>query len=65
MEPMLVVMHASDVLNAKAERHDDNLSAFETILLEEVLSIVKQGYRTDCDPRRVIGDASLGGATTG
>lgn len=63
MEPMLVVMHASDVLDPPdLRRGDENMRAFETIILDELLPIVKQRYRTATDPRMwAIAGMSLGG----
>jgi len=63
MEPMLVVMHASDVLDPPDfRRGDENMRAFETIILNELLPIVKQLYRASADPRMwAIAGLSLGG----
>ena len=63
MVPMLVVMHASDVLDPPDfRRGDENMHAFETVILNEVLPIVKQRYRTASDPRMwAIAGLSLGG----
>jgi enterochelin esterase-like enzyme len=63
MEPMLVVMHASDVLDPPdLRRGDENMRAFETIILDELLPIVTQRYRTATDPLMwAIAGLSLGG----
>ena len=63
MVPMLVVMHASDVLDPPDfRRGDENMHAFETVILNEVLPIVKQRYRAATDPRMwAIAGLSLGG----
>jgi enterochelin esterase family protein len=63
MVPMLVVMHASDVLDRSGgRRSDDNLSDFEAILLDEVLPLVRKRYRVSSDPQSwAIGGLSLGG----
>lgn len=63
MEPMVVVMHASDVFDPPDfRRGDENMRAFETVILNEVLPIVKQRYRTVTDPRMwAIAGVSLGG----
>lgn len=63
MESMLVVMHASDVLDPPdLRRGDENMHAFETIVVDELLPIVKQRYRTATDPCMwAIAGLSLGG----
>jgi enterochelin esterase-like enzyme len=63
MQPMLVVMHASDVLEPPdLRRGDENMMAFETIIIDELLPLVKQRYRTAVDPRMwAIAGLSLGG----
>ena len=63
MVPMVVVMHASDVLEPRDGRRGDvNLKAFETILLDELLPIVRKRYRVSDDPRSwAIAGLSLGG----
>jgi enterochelin esterase-like enzyme len=63
MVPAVVIMHASDVLDPPdLRRGDDNLFAFETIVMNELLPLVKQRYRLSTDPR-MWGNAglSLGG----
>jgi enterochelin esterase family protein len=62
MEPMLVVMHASDVLDPPdLRRGDENLRAFETVIVDELLPIVKQRYRPASDPKLwAIAGLSLG-----
>jgi enterochelin esterase family protein len=61
MEPMVVVMHASDV-DASGRRGDEYLSRFETILVDELVPAVKQRYRTNANPAfwAIVG-LSLGG----
>jgi enterochelin esterase-like enzyme len=63
MEPMIVVMHASDVdERAEQRRGDDNLRQFETILVDELVPAVKQRYRTNTTPASwAIAGLSLGG----
>ena len=63
MVPMVVVMHASDVLDPPDERRgDENLRAFETVVVNELLPAVKQRYRVSADPTRwAIAGLSLGG----
>jgi enterochelin esterase family protein len=63
MVPMLVVMHASDVLDRPGGRRgDENMRAFETIIVDELLPIVKQRYRAAADPGMwAIAGLSLGG----
>ena len=63
MVPMVVVMHASDVLDRSGERRsDNNLREFETILLNELVPLVKKRYRVSPDPRSwAIAGLSLGG----
>lgn len=60
MEPMIVVMHASDVL--ENGRRDDNLRAFEPILVDELVPIVRKRYRTRSQPNLwALAGLSLGG----
>lgn len=63
MVPMIVVMHASDVLDRAGERRsDNNLREFETILVNELVPLVKKRYRVSSDPRSwAIAGLSLGG----
>ena len=63
MVPMVVVIHASDVLDrAGARRGDENLREFEAILVDELLPLVKKQYRVMADPRSwAIAGLSLGG----
>jgi enterochelin esterase family protein len=63
MAPMLVVMHASDVLDrAGARRSDENLAEFEAVLVNELLPLVRKRYRVRTDPRWwAIAGLSLGG----
>jgi len=63
MAPMVVVMHASDALTRPAGRRgDENLRAFEAILVNELLPLVKQRYRVSSDARQwAIAGLSLGG----
>lgn len=63
MVPMIVVMHASDVLeSAKERRGDDNLREFEAIVVDELLPVVRQRYRVSSTPRSwAIAGLSLGG----
>jgi enterochelin esterase-like enzyme len=63
MAPMVVVMHASDMLDrAGARRRDENLHEFEAILTTELLPLVKKRYRVTTDPRSwAIAGLSLGG----
>jgi enterochelin esterase family protein len=63
MLPMVVVMHASDVLDrAGARRSDENLREFEAILTKELLPLVKKQFRVRTDPRSwAIAGLSLGG----
>ena len=63
MVSMIVVMHASDVLeSAKERRGDENLREFEAILVDELLPVVRQRYRVNTDPRSwAIAGLSLGG----
>jgi enterochelin esterase-like enzyme len=63
MEPMIVVMHASDVdTRAEQRRGDDNLRQFERILAEELVPAVKQRYRVVGSPDSwAIVGLSLGG----
>ncbi len=50
MTPAIVVMHASDVnRRARARRGDDNLGQFETILVDELVPLVKARYRVRTD----------------
>jgi enterochelin esterase family protein len=63
MEPMIVVMHASDVLDRPGQRRSDgNLHEFEEILVNEVAPLVRQRYRVRSDSRSwAIAGLSLGG----
>jgi enterochelin esterase-like enzyme len=63
MVPMIVVMHASDALDRPgARRSDENLSEFETILVSEVLPLVRSRYRVQSQPDAwAIAGLSLGG----
>src|SRR4030095_2556850 len=63
MEPMIVVMHASDVdERAPQRRGDDNLRQFETILVDELVPVIKQRYRTNTNAASwAIAGLSLGG----
>jgi enterochelin esterase family protein len=63
MVPMVVIMHASDVLDPPDERRGDgNLRAFETVLVDELLPLVRRRYRLSADPRSwAIAGLSLGG----
>jgi enterochelin esterase-like enzyme len=63
MEPMIVVMHASDVdERAEQRRGDENLRQFETIVVDELVPTVKQRYRTNTNAAFwAIGGLSLGG----
>src|SRR5439155_26201988 len=60
---MIVLMHASEVLeSAKRRCGDDNLREFEAILVYEFLPVVRQRYRVSHDPRSwAIAGLSLGG----
>jgi len=63
MAPAIIVMHASDVdPAARTRRGDDNLRQFETILVDELVPLVKERYRvrTDASSWAVAG-VSLGG----
>jgi enterochelin esterase family protein len=61
MEPMIVVMHASDV-DALGRRGDEYLQRFENILVEELVPAVKQRYRVNVNPASwAIVGLSLGG----
>ena len=63
MAPTIIVMHASDVdPAARTRRGDDNLRQFETILVDELVPLVKERYRvrTDASSWAVAG-VSLGG----
>jgi enterochelin esterase-like enzyme len=60
MVPMIVVMHASDVL--ENGKRDDNLRQFEPLLIEELLPVVRKRYRVSSQPRLwAIAGLSLGG----
>jgi enterochelin esterase family protein len=63
MVPMIVVMHASDVLDRAGERRsDNNLREFEATLVNELVPLVRQRYRVSSDPRSwAIAGLSLGG----
>jgi enterochelin esterase family protein len=63
MEPMIVVMHASDVDERLPQRRgDDNLRQFETILVDELVPAIKQRYRTSSNVASwAIAGLSLGG----
>ena len=63
MVPAVVVMHASDVLDPPDERRgDENLFAFESVIVNEVVPAVKQRYRVSSDSRQwAIAGLSLGG----
>ena len=63
MVPMVVIMHASDVLDPPdMRRGDENLRAFETVVTNELLPLVKGRYRVSADPRAwAIAGLSLGG----
>ena len=61
MEPMVVVMHASDV-DANGRRGDEYLRRFEDILVDELVPAVKQRYRVNTNPASwAIVGLSLGG----
>jgi hypothetical protein len=47
--PMIVVIHASDVL--ENGKRDDNLRQFEPLLIEELLPLVRKRYRVSSQPR--------------
>jgi len=52
MVPMVVIMHASDVLDPPdMRRGDENLRAFETVVTNELLPLVKGRYSVSADPR--------------
>src|SRR5262245_3394264 len=60
MVPMIVVMHASDVL--ENGKRDDNLRQFEPMLIDELLPIVRKRYRVSSQPCLwAIAGLSLGG----
>ena len=60
MRPMIVVMHASDVL--QNGRRTDNLKEFEPILVNELLPEVRKRYRTArSNAQWAIAGLSLGG----
>jgi enterochelin esterase-like enzyme len=60
MVPMIVVMHASDVL--ENGKRDDNLRQFEPLLIDELLPVVRKRYRVSSQPRLwAIAGLSLGG----
>jgi enterochelin esterase-like enzyme len=60
MLPMIVVIHASDVL--ENGKRDDNLRQFEPLLIDELLPIIKKRYRVSSQPRFwAIAGLSLGG----
>ena len=63
MVPMIVVMNASDALNRSgARRSDENLKEFETILVDEVVPMVRARYRAGDRPDDwAIAGLSLGG----
>ena len=63
MVPMVIVMHASDVLDRPGQRRgDENLRAFEGMLVSELLPLVRKRYRVSTDPRSwAIAGLSLGG----
>jgi enterochelin esterase family protein len=63
MEPTVVIMHASDVLDLPdMRRGDQNLGAFEKVLTDELLPLVRRRYRLSADPRSwAIAGLSLGG----
>jgi enterochelin esterase family protein len=63
MLPMVVFMHASDVLDGSAARRsDENLHEFEAILTKELLPLAVKRYRLSTDPRSwAIAGLSLGG----
>jgi enterochelin esterase-like enzyme len=63
MVPMVIVMHASDVLDRPGQRRgDENLGEFEAILVNELLPLVRRRYRVSADPRSwAIAGLSLGG----
>jgi enterochelin esterase family protein len=65
MVPMVVVMHASDVLDPPDERRgDENLRALETVLVNELIPLVRQRYRVSTDPKlAAIAGLSLGGSS--
>jgi enterochelin esterase family protein len=60
MVPMIVVMHASDVL--ENGKRDDNLGQFEPMVIDELLPIVRKRYRVSSQPGFwAIAGLSLGG----
>lgn len=60
MVPMIVVMHASDVL--ENGKRDDNLRQFEPLLIDELLPVIRKRYRVSSQPRLwAIAGLSLGG----
>lgn len=60
MEPMIVVMHASDIL--ENGKRDDNLRQFEPVLIDELLPVIRKRYRVGSQPRLwAIAGLSLGG----
>jgi len=63
MVPMIVVMHASDVLDPPdLRRGNENLQAFDTVITNELVPVVKERYRVASTPRLwAIAGLSLGG----
>ena len=63
MTPAIVVMHASDVnTRAATRRGDENLAQFETILVDELVPLVRQRYRVSRDAGSwAVAGLSLGG----
>ena len=60
MVPMIIVIHASDVL--ENGKRDDNLQQFEPILVEELLPIIRSRYRVRSEAHSwAIAGLSLGG----
>jgi enterochelin esterase family protein len=60
--PMIVVMHASDVLDPPdLRRSDENLQAFDTVITRELIPAIKARYRVTADPRMwAVAGISLG-----
>ena len=63
MPPAVIVMHASDVNPAaRARRGDDNLRQFETILVNELVPLIKERYRAKTESSSwAVAGLSLGG----
>lgn len=63
MAPMVVAMHASDVLDPPdGRRGDENMRAFETVIVNELPPAVRQRYNVTSDPAlTALAGLSLGG----